>query len=240
LLSGHIGGGNKLAQHVAESCRGTAVITTASDISGHTAVDLWSIENGLSIINPERLAAISVRLLNKGTLAIYQDSSYGIPFPEDFTLSENRSQADIIISMIPDRKSSMLQLVPRINFIGFGCRRGASVEEFEHAVADIKEITGIPLESVAAIASIDLKKDEPGLREFAVLRKWPIRFFSKEELNAIQSPSASTKVFEKIGAWGVCEPAAMLAASTRGKQGHLIIGKMTWEKITAAIAQKAH
>jgi len=240
LLSGHIGGGNKLAQHVATLCKGTAVITTASDISGHTAVDLWSIENNLSIINPERLAATSARLLNSGELKVYQDSSYGIPFPDDFELCKSSRQADVIISMNPARESPLLHLVPRINFMGFGCRRGTTVEEFEQALSDIEELKGIPIASIAGIASIDLKRDEPGLCEIAVLRNWPIRFFSKEELNVIQSPSTSSKVYEKVGAWGVCEPAAMLAAATRDRQGHLIIGKMTWEKITAAIAQKAY
>jgi len=240
LLSGHIGGGNKLAIKVATLCKGTAVISTASDLSGHTAVDLWSIENCLSIINPERLAATSARLLNSGELKVYQERPYGISFPDDFKLCKHSSRADVVISMTPDKESSQLHLVPRINFIGFGCRRGTSVEEFEQALADIQEIKGVPLTSIAGIASIDLKMDEPALCEIAVLNKWPIRFFSKQALNTIQSPSISSKVFEKVGAWGVCEPAAMLAASNRGKQGHLIIGKMTWERITAAIAQKVY
>lgn len=66
LLSGHIGGGNRLAQNIADICGGTPVITTASDVSGHTAVDLWTVEENLTVANPERLAATSSRLLDHG------------------------------------------------------------------------------------------------------------------------------------------------------------------------------
>ena len=49
--------------------------------------------------------------------------------------------------------------------IGIGCRRGASVEQIHAAV--FEALGTRPLASVRALASIDLKKDETALLEFA-------------------------------------------------------------------------
>ena len=41
LISGHLGGANVLAEQVAAATGGQAVLTTASDVLGKTALDLW-------------------------------------------------------------------------------------------------------------------------------------------------------------------------------------------------------
>ncbi len=41
LLSGHLGGANKLAQTVAKLIGATPVITTATDVQGLPAIDAW-------------------------------------------------------------------------------------------------------------------------------------------------------------------------------------------------------
>ena len=46
VLSGHIGNGNVLAKKVANITNGTPVITTATDVNGVFAVDVWAKENG--------------------------------------------------------------------------------------------------------------------------------------------------------------------------------------------------
>ncbi len=42
LLSGHLGGGNELSKTVANICGGLPIITTASDVTGNIAVDMFS------------------------------------------------------------------------------------------------------------------------------------------------------------------------------------------------------
>ena len=239
LLSGHIGGGNSLAGEIADICGGTAVITTASDVSGHTAVDLWTVEEHLTVVNPERLAAISSRLLQNGTLKVYQERNFIKSFPDDFRPCTNRQDADIVIALVPKEESGLL-LIPRIRFIGFGCRRGASVEEFKQALADLEAHEGLELRSVGGMASIDLKNDEEGLLKLGLLQNWPIRFFSKEQINSVAGPTRSDVVHQKIGVFGVCESAAILAASVNGRMGQLIIKKRKWERITAAVAEVAY
>ncbi|MDD2468258.1 MAG: hypothetical protein PHI97_30120, partial [Desulfobulbus sp.] len=53
LISGHLGGANALAKQVAEATGGQAVLTTASDVLGKTALDLWCRDRGLGVIDKE-------------------------------------------------------------------------------------------------------------------------------------------------------------------------------------------
>ncbi|MEE4165384.1 MAG: cobalamin biosynthesis protein [Desulfocapsaceae bacterium] len=236
LLSGHIGGANRIALEIEKSCGARAVITTASDISGHTSVDLWARDNALIIANPEKLAAVSARLLNRGLLSIYQDYPYQNVFPEDFRKSSERSTADIIVSVNNSVEGACLHLVPQVLSVGFGCRRGAAVSDFDDALKDITSRYDIHVGAIANIASIDLKNDEAGLLEFAEKHHWPVKFFTKEQINAICPAGVNTHIFNKVGVYGVCEPAAILAATHKEIPGRLLIGKIKWQKITAAIA----
>jgi len=238
LLAGHIGGGNELALKIAEITNGTPVITTASDVSGHTSVDLWSIENHLVITNPQRLAPVSAKLLNHGTLGIFQESDYLKSLPEDFLFCKKRSAADIVISPSPESSGDALHLLPRTRYIGVGCRRGAPLEAFQTALQDL-ENEGLDLRTVAALASIDLKKDEDALLEIGQLRKWPLRFFPKEILNKVEVPSGSEKVYQKVGTYSVSEASAIRAAACGGTPGRLILRKTKWKQITMAVAEKA-
>jgi cobalt-precorrin 5A hydrolase len=238
LLAGHIGGGNQLALKIAELCKGTPVITTASDVSGHTSVDLWSIEHHLVIANPKRLAPVSAKLLNQGTLGVFQERNYLKSLPDDFFFCENRSAADIVISISPDHSGDALLLLPRTRYIGVGCRRGTPLEAFQAALRDL-ENEGVDLRTVAALASLDLKKDEEALLEIAKLRKWPLRFFPKEILNEIEIPSGSEMVYQKVGTHSVSEASAIRAAACDGTPGRLIVRKIKWNQITMAVAEKA-
>src|SRR5262249_51699102 len=91
-------------------------------------------------------------------------------------------------------------------------------------------------QSVAAVATVSLKADEPGLREFAARRRLPLRVFSVEELARVaELPTPSTRVFQKIGIYGVAEPSAMLAAGTQ----ELLVTKHCSRKVTMAVARRA-
>ncbi len=237
LLSGHIGGANELAEVVASICGGRPVITTASDVSGHTAIDLWTIEENLAVANPERFSSITARLLDKGIVNVYQQKNFIKTLPEDFRACTNPHDADIVIALNVSEEPQGLILVPRINHIGFGCRRGATVDEFETVLADLRDNNGIDPGSVAGIASIDIKKDEDGLLQIGQRYNWPVRFFTKEQINSVPVPSRSETVHRKIGVFGVCEAAALMAASSGERKGRLIIKKIKWERITAAVAQ---
>ncbi len=81
LLSGHLGGANTLCQRIAERLGGEAVITTATDLNERFAVDLWAKEQGLMIMNPERIKTVSAAVLSGETIRIR--SLYPIRFSGD-------------------------------------------------------------------------------------------------------------------------------------------------------------
>ena len=49
LLSGHVGGANELARRVAALTGGQAAVSTATDVNGLFAVDVWARERGMAI-----------------------------------------------------------------------------------------------------------------------------------------------------------------------------------------------
>lgn len=243
LLSGHLGGGNGLARQVAAITGGAAVITTASDVTGHTALDLWAAENNLRVRNPQRLAGISAKLVNEGEVSFFANGACG-SLPADFKVVTDPALADIILShgafdslALPDA----LVVCPCNLYLGLGCNRGASVADFELAVTELCAQYHLERRAIAGIASIDLKADEAGLLQFARKNNLPIRFYSKDELNRVEGISTSAAVMALTGARGVAEPAAMLAAgdgTTPGQLGQLIVRKIKWKDVTAAVAEK--
>ena len=55
LLSGHLGGANALARALAKACGAVPVITTATDVNGLFAVDLWAKAQNCAVLEPERI-----------------------------------------------------------------------------------------------------------------------------------------------------------------------------------------
>ncbi|MDR3630729.1 MAG: cobalamin biosynthesis protein [Desulfocapsaceae bacterium] len=238
LLSGHLGGGNALARKVALITGGRAVITTASDVTGHTAIDLWIAANGLTVAYPEMLTSTSARLVNEGGLGVFSDLAIG-GLPWDLHIQKKIDQAAIVISPFFPDTYNQLWLIPRNLFIGFGCNRGTTIAEFESALDDLSRMHHLDRRAIAGLASIDLKNDEEGLLEFAEKLLLPIRFFSKNELNTVTGISTSPAVLKATGAKGVAEPSAVLAAAVQGASGRLLIRKMKWKNVTAAVAAQA-
>ena len=84
LLSGHLGGANDLARRVAELTGGQAVLTTASDVLGRTALDLWCRDLGLIPADKAALTRAMGLLVDRGGLTVW--SRYPLPpLPADLT-----------------------------------------------------------------------------------------------------------------------------------------------------------
>lgn len=237
LLSGHLGGGNALAKKIAHITGGRAVITTASDVTGHTALDLWAVNNEMTIANPEKLPSVAGKLVNEGQLTLYTDQCLE-GLPDDFCRVEKIKQADLVISPINPDKYNGLWLIPGNLFVGFGCNRGTTIAEFEQAWDDMGNEYQIDFRAVVGLASIDLKSDEEGLLAFAEKKNLPLRFFSRDEINSVVGISASDAAMRAIGAKAVAEPTAILAAGSVCAPGRLFIRKRKWKNVTAAVAER--
>ena len=96
--------------------------------------------------------------------------------------------------------------------IGLGCDRGTPAATLVWALVEALCSCGAALADVAAVASIDLKADEPALRQLAEKRGWTIRFHPAAELARVDVPNPSATVRRHTGTPSVSEAAALLAA----------------------------
>ncbi|MFQ5861953.1 MAG: cobalt-precorrin 5A hydrolase [Candidatus Brocadiales bacterium] len=119
--------------------------------------------------------------------------------------------------------------------VGVGCRADISSEAIKEAILSSLRACNIPLERVRLVATIEERAGVSGLcggvRELGI----PLKVISKEEINTCEKEfSRSEFVKERIGVWGVCEPAAFLA----GRKTKLILKKQKFPGVTVAIAQE--
>ena len=243
LLSGHAGGANRLCRMLAEVLNAEPVITTATDRRGLFAVDVFAAENGLQISDREAAKRISSRILAGETPKIYSDAAPVGSFAVSLETSE-RKDADIILSCrrkAEDREDT-LYLIPRMVTLGLGCRKGSTEEAILEAVQSILDRSGVFRQALCGIASIDLKREEPGLMAFARAWDLPVRFYSAQELTEVPGSFSASEFVHKItGVDCVCErSAARLAAESAEHQAAvpavLLEKKQSLGGVTAALA----
>lgn len=124
---------------------------------------------------------------------------------------------------------------PRNLVLGIGCRRGTPAETIERTATILLWDQKIPLARVSEAATIDIKRDEEGLLGFARAHRFPLRFFTAEELAGAEGDfSFSERVLRSVGVGNVCERAAALC----GGEGKLILRKAARDGVTVAVFEK--
>lgn len=255
VLSGHLGGANDLAREAAAVLGARPVITTASDVGGTIAVDLFGREFGWTIETVATVTAVSAAVVNEERVAVVQEAGEPGWWPPDrplppailplrsaeealSALREGRIDAALIVThrrLGPEFADLLRRAVvyrPRTLVVGVGCNRGTSREEIAAAVRAVLAEAGLSEASVRNLATIDLKRDEPGLVEFARSRGWPLTCYPAEVLNQVEFPNRSETVYRFTGAYGVAEPAALLSAGA----GRLLVEKVARGNVTLAVA----
>lgn len=237
LLSGHVGGANALAWQVAEFCGATPVITTATDLHGKFAVDVFAKSQGMAILEKDTAKEISAAVLEGKSVGLCSDFEVQGELPADVSWQREGQELGISISLNDTLRpfSKTLHLIPRIVTLGIGCRKGASREDIKSLALKALETNQISVKSVAALASIDLKAQEPGL--LAIAREWgaELAAYSAQELSRVEYEGAfqeSEFVKQVTGVGNVCERAALLASG----QGKLVQAKLAQNGVTVAVA----
>ncbi len=232
LVSGHLGGGNGLAREVAALTGGQAVLTTASDVLGRTALDLWARDLGLRVADKRGMTRAMGRLVNRGWVSVY--SEYPLPpLPDDIRPVQDPAGADLVISCRVTLSPAGVVLRPPVLVAGVGCNRGTAAAAIASALEEACDAHGLAVASICRLASIDLKQDEEGLLAFARNAGLPIDFYHRDLLNRVEGVSSSEAVLRATGARGVAEPAALLSSG----QQQLLARKMKWKDVTVAIAE---
>ena len=228
LLSGHVGGANSLAIEAAEVLGAQPVVTTATDVSGAFSVDLFAKENDLRIQNREGIAKVSSSALEGKPVTICI-KNYPPGEPVDVLIADYEDTGTL-------KDTASIVLCPKRYAVGMGCRRGKSYEELREFAEEVLSENGIDIRDAGCIATIDVKKDEEGLKRLSQVWRMPLITFDAELLAKAEGDfSHSDTVLEKVGVDNVCERAAATAA---GRGSKLVIKKTARDGMTIAVAER--
>lgn len=234
LLSGHIGGANELAKRFSVILNAQAVITTATDINRRFAVDSWAVSHGFLIDDIRKAKEISAAILEQDIPVCSMLPIRG-DLPNGLYLSGNGLLGIYIGWEKKQPFVNTLRLIPDNLHLGIGCRKGTDSAVIKQAVAAVLDENCIDPAALKCVASIELKKNEPGLLEFCNEKSLPVVFCSAEELRKIPGKFTRSSFVEKTtGVDNVCERAAMVGAD------RLIVRKTIINGVTIAVAAEIH
>ena len=246
LLSGHLGGANELARGVAKILGGTAVITTATDVHGLPALDVLAAAHGLGIENlagvrPVHMALLAgrpVRVVDPEGVLAGELSAY----PELFIVEPDLDRAlassgPAVYVGFREREwpPEWLRLRPRNLVAGMGCHKGMPAEELIEFINHIFGREKLSILSLKALATIEAKKDEPGLRMAARSLGVEFLWFTATELKDIPVPNPSPQVVRHMQVASVSEAAALKAGGVE-----LVVTKQKSPNATLAVARVSY
>lgn len=234
LLSGHLGGANRLAVKIADKLGAAAVVTTATDLNRAFAVDVWARDNGCAIYDLPSIKRISSAVLAGEAVGFVSD------FPVDGQLpagiaSVSDGETGICISLDVRKQPFVhtLHLVPRCLVVGIGCRKATDADVLEQQVLAVLEEHHLPVCALLCAATIELKAEEEALLRFCRKYRLPLRVYSADVLQKVAGTfSASAFVRRTTGVDNVCERAAVKASG-----GTLAVRKCAGNGVTVAVAQ---
>lgn len=234
LLGGHHGA-NALARALAEALGGIAAITTAGDLRLGLALD--EPPPGWKIANPERVKPVAAALIAGTPAALHDEVGCA-----DWLRAGGIAWADnaALAVRVTDRRigndEAALVFHPPVLALGIGCERFCPAGEIAALAEEVLSTAGLAPEAVAAVVSVELKLDEPGIHALAERLGAPARFFSAARLldETPRLTERSDAAFRATGCWGVAEGAALAAA---GSGGTLVVAKRRSRGATCAIAR---
>ena len=244
ILSGHIGGGNALAHVLADLTGAKPVITTASDIHGKIAIDVFAKENHLHISSMKMATKVATAIVDEEPVSFYCDGLIDGNVPKELLSEEDSAKYHVLVSpRRPEEMENVFWLIPKAYVLGVGCKKGKSLEEIETAVLEVLESYRIPVHSIDILASIDLKKDEQGLLKFCEKYHLPSKFYSSEELLQVPGDFDKSEFVKSItGVDNVCERAVMCRILEEQKdvekEDVLVIEKTKKDGVTVALGMR--
>lgn len=239
ILSGHIGGANDLAIHIAKKTGAEPVITTATDLNKKFAVDLFAKRNNLYIANKGGIVKVSSKALAGKEITISIEAGYEITCEEtgvQIVPYPPTGFVDVVVTSQNDMFDASVILKPREYVVGFGCKRGKNVSEIDRFITKTIKKKGISIRQIFAISSVSQKQDEQGIIEWCRTEGIPFFTYTAEELQEVTGTfTKSVFVKNQVGVDNVCERAAVKAC---GEGGKLICPKVAENGMTIAIAMR--
>lgn len=259
LLSGHLGGANRLARRIARITQGQAIISTATDINGLTAFDDVVEQEHAKIDNINTLQYLNAALLHQEKIAFCgTEEIYYKYFANIATIQYVKNPHDIQTKYVvmwddsactdsheplPPSVEHVLKISSKNLILGIGCKRDTPIQELQEKFKQFLAENNIRQEQIVRMASCDLKKDEPAILELAKNISISIDFYSAQELDAIEVPNPSDRVFGHTKTHSVSEAASLLSAGfSKDKESNpkICIPKTTYGTCTFCISTLPH
>ena len=233
LCGGHEGGANALAARVVDTLGGTPVITTASDSVGFSALDSLGDRLGLRLEDDSDLASVGAALVSGEKVNFVTDRRWPLgPLPENVVRTGEWEAPLILISdrLVETPRPAVVFRPPSL-VAGVGCSRGVDAEEILELLLRSLAQAELTEKSVAALASIDVKRDEAGLLQAAQKLDVPIHFHPAEALSVVEAPNPSELVRDAVGTPSVAEAAVVSSGA------ELVLEKRKSANATVAIGR---
>lgn len=211
LVGGHAGGANELAREVGEVLGAEPVVTTATDAVGLPGLDTL----GLPVEGD--VAGVSRALLDGEPVVLRSDVAW--PLPPLPVTTEGGAYAVRVTDVLAEPAGREVVLRPPSLVAGVGASKGAPVEEVLELVERCLRDAGLSAASLAELATVEAKADEPGIVGAARRLGVPLVTYSAEELAGVEVPNPSNAPLAAVGTPSVAEAAALV----RG--GELLVPK---------------
>ncbi|CAL9405177.1 precorrin-3B C(17)-methyltransferase [Streptomyces sp. enrichment culture] len=210
LLGGHGGGANGLAREVGEVLAAEPVVTTATDAVGIPGLDT------LGLPYEGDVAGVTRALLDGEPVALETEVAWPLP-PLPFAAEGDRRVR--VTDRAGEPASGEVWLRPPTLVVGVGASKGAPVAEVLDLITGTLREAGLSPRSIAALATVDVKSEEPGIVEAAARLGVPVVTYSAEELAGVEVPNPSDAPLAAVGTPSVAEAAALIGG------GELLVPK---------------
>jgi cobalt-precorrin 5A hydrolase/precorrin-3B C17-methyltransferase len=226
LLGGHHGA-NQLARSIAEALDAHPALTTASDGKFTRGLDDPPPGWELSAEDDAKPAMLSLlvgaKIALEGHAPWIAEAGYPV---------SSMGAVKVLVSEQKLKVDRGLVFHPKTLVAGVGCERNAEASEVIELIEFALKRENLSQQSLAAIASIDIKADEKALHLAAAHFGVPLRLFSVAELNQeryrLTNPSALVEA--EVGTPSVAEAAAL-------KAGIIAVQKLKSAHATCAIGK---
>lgn len=238
VLSGHVGGANDLTKDIARIIGGEAVITTQSDNTNLWALDTlgnkygWTTTSNTENFNHplttfvnKKATALLLNIRDEGTIYLERNKPEHIDIYyryADIDLSKYHLLIAVTPYLYPEANIQTIYYHPKVLHLGMGCRKECDPSGIAQYIIDKVASENIAIASIKDISTIDIKKDEPLLKDLQTyFGQIPVHIYTAKDLSDIEVPNPSEKVKEVTTVGGVSESTAIKSAD----YGALILEK---------------
>ncbi|WP_333739471.1 precorrin-3B C(17)-methyltransferase [Streptomyces sp. IBSBF 2806] len=214
LVGGHGGGANELAVSVGALLGAEPVVTTATDAVGIPGLDTL----GLPVEGD--VAGVTRALLDGEPVALDVEVAWPLP-PLPFAArvrTPGMPAVRLTDRAVEPAEGEVLVRPPSL-VVGVGASRGVPVDEVLDLVEGALRDAGLSPRSLAELATVDAKRDEPGIVAAAARLAVPVVTYPAEELTKVEVPNPSDAPLAAVGTPSVAEASALV----RG--GELLVAK---------------